>query len=212
MEKTIRVRGQANIRVKPDYMVLRMHTETLDKDYARSMKKAAVAVEKLKSALASARVSLDLFKTSGFNVQTAYESRGYDNPSQFLGYRVRQDLKVAMDFDKTRLGEILVAVAKSNAAPEFHIDFTVKDIDAVKGELFAKCAANARTIANGLCVGTGCRLGEILSIDYSWEEIDIHTSGCVGAAAPKESVAPDIDPEDIDVSDSVSFVWNIVHE
>ena len=121
----------------------------------------------------------------------------------------RQDLKVGLNFDKKRLGEVLVAVAKSKAAPEFNIDFTVKDVNAVKDELFARCATNARAIANGLCAGAGCRLGEILSINYSWDEIDIHMGSCTCAAEADGCSAPDIDPDDIDVSDSVTFVWSI---
>lgn len=209
MEKTIKVRGQANIRVKPDYMIIRMQCESLDKDYEKAMDKAARAVQELKSALESVRISSEQLKTSDFRVAPAYESQGYGEPKRFLGYRVRQDLKVGLDFDKKRLGEVLVAMAKSKAAPEFNIDFTVKDVNAVKDELFAQCAANARAIANGLCAGAGCKLGEILSINYSWDEIDISMGSCTCAAEADGCSAPDIDPEDIDVSDSVTFVWSI---
>lgn len=87
--------------------------------------------------------------------------------------------------------------------------FTIKDVNAVKDELFAQCATNARAIANGLCAGAGCKLGEILSINYSWDEIDIHMGSCTCAAEADGCIAPDIDPDDIDVSDSVTFVWSI---
>lgn len=36
MQKTIRVRGQANIRVQPDYMVVRMEYRFLDNAYSKA--------------------------------------------------------------------------------------------------------------------------------------------------------------------------------
>jgi len=211
MDRTIRVRGQANVKVRPDYVYVCMNCETLDMDYENAMHTAAQTVERLKDALEKVGIGFDCLVTTGFNVDTAYESQEYNGPKKFVGYRVRQNLRVGVDFDKERLGVILGAIAQSEAVPEFNVRFTVKDMHAVKEELFAQCAANARTIAKGLCAGAGCELGEILSVDYSWDEIDVRGLAFEGGAMPQKTGfhLHDINPEEIDVSDSVMFVWKL---
>ena len=69
-----------------------------------------------------------------------------------------------------------------------------------------------------LSKAAGVELKEIISIDYSWGEIDLVTKpvslmmarDCNGAASKRESsVGLDIEAEDIDVTDTVTVVWSI---
>jgi len=54
------------------------------------------------------------------------------------------------------------------------------------------------------------RLGDVLHIDYSWHEIEVCAKGgmggCLEAAGSWE---PAINPDDIDVNDSVTFTWSL---
>ena len=106
---------------------------------------------------------------------------------------------------------ILSAVARSGVDPEFRVQFTVKDKSAVKEELFAKASENARKIAEGLCRGVGKKLGDIININYSWQEIDIYHEfdDCCEAECVAGGAAPDINPEDLEASDSVTFTWEL---
>lgn len=66
-----------------------------------------------------------------------------------------------------------------------------------------------------LTKASGVTLGELVSIDYNWGELHLYSptryemeDDCLMkiSAAP---TAMDIEPDDIDVSDSVTFVWEI---
>ena len=69
-----------------------------------------------------------------------------------------------------------------------------------------------RTQSNGLLGKTSnCHPGgDIININYSWQEIDIYNefdSYC--EAKGTGGAAPDINPEDLDASDSVTFTWEL---
>lgn len=59
----------------------------------------------------------------------------------------------------------------------------------------------------------GVSLGELISIDYNWGELHLYSQTIYDTDEKcmkmSTSCAPDIEPDDIDVSDSVSFVWEL---
>lgn len=65
-----------------------------------------------------------------------------------------------------------------------------------------------------LCDASGAKLGNLIAIDYNWGELDIYSHTrfdcCEEAMAPMKACSIDIDPEDIDVSDTATFVWELV--
>ena len=213
--RTIKVRGSANVKAKPDYVDILIKLETKDLDYENGMLKASQRVEELKGALDFAHLNSQDLKTTGFNVETDWDWENVGvggRRCKFSGYEITQNLKFGMAFDQSKLTKILSAIVNSGADPEFRVQFSVHDPTAVKEELFAKASENARKIAEGLCRGMGKKLGEIIRIDYSWQELDIYHeidwrfNGCVGSA----NAVPDINPEDINVSDSVTYVWELI--
>jgi len=56
----------------------------------------------------------------------------------------------------------------------------------------------------------GVSLGDIIQIDYSWSEVRFQTDFEVcEAKATMSEPSYDITPEDVDVSDSVTVIWEI---
>lgn len=66
-----------------------------------------------------------------------------------------------------------------------------------------------------LATASEVELGSILNIDYSWHEINFEVAPldramyCKAAAAPSKSFDMDIEPDDINVSDTVTVIWEI---
>lgn len=93
----------------------------------------------------------------------------------------------------------------------------MKDPAKVSEELLTRAAQNAREKAEVLCRASGCKLGALLAIDYNWGELDIvsRTEYAPGDLAQFRMFqaaggAPEIEPDDIDVTDTVAFRWEIV--
>lgn len=216
MMKTITVKGVGSVSAKPDYVVLSLFLKAADKNYETAMEMAAKKINELNRALTEIGFENDSVKTADFDVRTVYGSRKDHNGNYhrfFDGYEVNHRLKVSFDFDSKLLSMALSTIASCVAMPELSISFTVKDTSAANEYLLKSAAENARKKAEILCAASNADLGELLSIDYNWGELDIYSptryeldEKCM-SMAPTHSI--DIEPDDIRLSDTVTFVWNI---
>jgi uncharacterized protein YggE len=111
------------------------------------------------------------------------------------------------------LSAILSAVADCEAHPEFKIGFTVKDPAAVSELLLKNAIKDATRKAEVLAQASNVKLGMIQQIDYNWGElhlysdIDMDIKMCADMSPMGGAI--EIEPNDIDVSDSVTVVWAI---
>ena len=120
------------------------------------------------------------------------------------------------EFDSLRLAKILSSISASGAKPELSIAFTVKEPSKVSRTLLENASLNAKEKADVLCHCLGVKLGELLSIDYNWGELNVLSRTRYEIAdemmplmAASECSVPEIEPDDIDVRDTATFVWEI---
>jgi len=218
MPRTITVKGMGRVTTAPDYVVISMSLEAHEQDYEATMELAAKKIEQLNASLEEIGFEKKSVKTTNFNVRTDYErvkDRSGNYKSVFNGYICSHRLKVEFDFDTKRLAQTLYAISRCLAQPELSISFTVKDPSAVNKELLRSATINAKEKAQILCEASGVELGQLLTIDYNWDELNIvsHTDYMLEEkcmAMPVGGLADmDIEPDDIDVSDTATFVWEI---
>ena len=217
--RTIRVTGKGQIKVHPDMTRITMTLEGLYKEYGETLRRSSEDTEALKDVLSGFGFERSDLKTLSFGVDTEYESyrdKNNDFRQRFVGYRSEHVLKVEFASDNERLGAVLYALAHCAVRPEFRISYTVKDPEAVKNTLLGRAVTDAKEKAAVLSQAGGVTLGDIQSIDYSWGEIDFEyrpmrgnmMADCCEAPVAK-SYAMDIEPDDIEVSDTVTVVWEI---
>ena len=219
MKRTITVKGVGRACVKPDYITISMTVESVKKDYNEAMADAAGRIEKIQDAVVCAGYRKEDLKTISFDVDTRYESvhDGQGNfKREFSGYAVIYRLKLSFDMDSKQLAKVITAISESGARPELSIAFTVKNPAEVSETLLVSAAQNAKAKAEILCKASGNELGQLLSVDYSWVELDVISGtryamgdGIQPLMAKGGFSAPEIEPDDIDVSDAVTFTWEI---
>ena len=217
--RTIRVTGKGQLKLKPDITRITMRLEGVYPEYSDTLQHSSEDTEALKDVLSGFGFEKTDLKTLSFNVDTEYESyrdKNNDYKQRFVGYRFNHILKVEFESDNDRLGKILYALAHCSVRPEFRISYTVKDPEAAKNLLLGKAVADAKEKAAVLTQAAGVALKEIQSIDYSWGEIDFEYSPMRGDVLTECCAAPmaksydlDIEPDDIEVSDTVTVVWEI---
>lgn len=218
MANTIIVKGVGTIKTKPDYVIISLRLKGEDKEYVKAVNKANEKIELLKKAIKSVGFSDDDLKTLNFSARTVYKNvqkvTGYVNV--FDGYSVDYQLKLAFDFTQQKLSETLTAIANSGSDAEFSISFTVKNPEKIADELLISATENARRKAEVLAKASGKALGGLISIDYSWKDVNIvsHSNYAVAAAPGMlrgvEAAVPEFTPDDIESQDSVTFVWEII--
>lgn len=214
--RIIRVTGKGQIKVKPDVTRITMTLNGIKKDYAKTLEFSVEDTEKLKSILKPFGFESTDVKTLRFDVDAEYESYQERNQykRRFVGYKYEHVLKIEFDSDNKRLGKILYALAHAAIQPELRISYTVKDPEASKNLLLGKAVEDAVAKAGVLAKASGVSLKEIQSIDYSWGTINFEVAPmrnmamCADECAEK-SFDMDIEPDDIEVSDTVTVVWEI---
>ena len=218
--RTIRVTGRGQIKVKPDTTRITMTLTDVFEEYCETLLRSSEDTEALKDVLSAFGFERSDLKTLSFNVDAEYEryrDKNNDYKQRFVGYRFDHVLKVEFKSDNDRLGRILYALANCIVRPEFRISYTVKDPEATKNLLLGKAITDAAEKAAVLTRAGGVRLKDIQSIDYSWGEIDFEYRPmrgdarieCCSVQMSAKRYELDIEPDDIDVSDTVTVVWEI---
>ena len=216
--RTIRVTGKGQMRVKPDEIRITLSLEGLHPEYGETLRRSAEDTEKIKDLLMGLGFARTDLKTLNFNVDTEYERYQEKNTykQRFVGYKYHHQMKVEFDSDNERLERVLYALAKCPLQPEFRLSYTVKDPEAAKNELLGKAVADAQAKAQTLTQAADVALKDIQSIDYSWAQINFEvepmskmlmTEDCAEKSIGSYDI--DIEPDDIQVSDTVTILWEI---
>ena len=219
--KTIRVTGKGQLKVRPDTTRITISLEGTFPEYGETLRRSSQDTERIKDLLAEFGFERSELKTLNFRVETEYESykeRGAYK-QRLVGYKFCHMMKVEFDSDNERLGKVLYALANCPLNPEFRLSYTVKDPEAAKNELLGKAVRDSMEKAAVLSEAAGVTLKGIQNIDYSWGQIDFEvrpmgqmglTDACCEApCAEYGSYDMDIEPDDIEVSDTVTMVWEI---
>ncbi|MBE6753749.1 MAG: DUF541 domain-containing protein [Ruminococcaceae bacterium] len=220
MAKTITVKGTGRVSAAPDTVEITVTLESRSKDYDKATEQAADRIDKLTDALVSAGFEEGGIKTTSFNVNTEYEYVHDDtgrNRREFVGYMCMHVVMLRFPMDTERLAKAIAAITGSGVQPMLNIAFTVKDGEAVRDRLLCDAAANARSKAEILCRAAGTELGELVSINYHWEDRGMYSPTaygmadecCAGGVAKTALRAVNIAPQDIEMSDTAVFVWEI---
>ncbi|MBE5936854.1 MAG: DUF541 domain-containing protein [Lachnospiraceae bacterium] len=223
MERTIRVTGKGILSVKPDTVRLIMTIEGMKDEYDETLEQSALMTEELKNLFENLDFERNSLKTLQFDINAVYESYQASDKSwqrRFEGYKFIHRTKIEFPVDNSRLGRILYALGHSCVCPEFRIEYTVAEPERCKNELLAEAVKDSKAKAEVLAKAADVSLGDILTIDYSWGEIEFVSRPmdrmmledcCLNEAITDGTYDIDIDPDDIKVSDTVTVVWNIRH-
>ena len=220
MERVIKVTGTGNIRIKPDQTIIDLNFSNVRPTYEETLEAAANDVNIIKNALVEVGINKDVLKTTNFDVDTHYHSVKQEDgtyKSVFDGYVYHQSLVFTFDVDNKLLGKVLNKIGSLSVNPEFMIRYGVKDKEDAKNKLLASAVEDAKKKAEIISKAAGVKLGEILSINYSWLNVEFNTRPyglysdklmCC-RAKDKNDFSIDIEPDDIERSDNVSLVFEI---
>ncbi len=216
-QRLLRVTGTGQLKARPDMTRITMTLEGIRKDYDKALRSSAEDTDSLKHFLEMEGFKRDEVKTLSFSVDIeneSYRDKSGSWKSRFAGYKYRHVLKVEFPSDNKRLGDILNLIAGNAVVrPEFQFSFFVKDEEAAKNELLGKAVADAKSKAEILAAAAGVKIKEIVNIDYSWGKIDLEVRPMRMEYMEERFLQPDcsmdIEPDDVEISDTVTVVWGI---
>lgn len=217
--RELRVTGKGRLQVPPDVTRIYVTLEKTWPTYDETLRRSSEDTEQIRNLVQSFGFQAEDLKTMEYRVDTEYE--GYEENGayrrRFVGYRCVHRMKVEFPSDGERLGKLLNALAANPAEPEFSIGYAVKDTEAARDRLLGLAVADAKRKAEILAEAAGVSLREIRALDYSWssEELEIRTMNAAPAGRllmknqTEESFDMAIQPDDIEVTDTVTVIWTI---
>lgn len=218
MERKITITGNGRIKVTPDYINLTLTVAANNKKYEKAVDEVEERVKILNEALGKMGFDENLAKTTTYRIQPHYkflsERRG-STKRELDGYECFHRLKLSFDLNPQQLGAAVGLITKTIANPNLDIEFTVKDKEVAKREVLRSTAEDAKLKAETLVSATGEKLGKLISIEHNnWNGLDLCVKPlacvedtCELAAIQTSKIA--MEPEDIEVSDSATFIWEI---
>ena len=223
MKKIIRVTGKGQISVPPDRIRLLFELEECKDTYREAIKASKESVDELRKIFEKLGFDVKELKTTNFEIKSVFETEKVkkDEYKQvFKGYKYSHVLKIEFDLDHDLLGKILDNVSRCECHPEFDISYTIKDKEAVKNKLLEKAVKDSRVKAEVLAKAAEMNLDELVSIDYSWGEIELTSSpygklldGLRCNDSEEDYYLDDapmqLEPDDIKASDTVTVVWKL---
>ena len=218
--RTIKVTGTGRLKLRPDTTVISLTLEGTYPEYGEALRSSSRDAENIKNLLTDFGFERSDLKTLEFSVDAEYESYREDDvyKQRFVGYKYRHVMKVSFKSDNERLGRVLYALARCPEKPELRLSSTVGDPEAVRNELLGKAVEDAAAKASVLTRAAGVTLGEIVSMDHSAAQLELEVrpvnrllaaEKSFGALASSGSFDLNVEPDDINVSDTVTVIWEI---
>lgn len=210
----IRIRGIGKAAQVPDTVVLSLTLTAQNQEYSSAMTISSQQIEILRESIVEVGFESDDLKTTNFDVSTIYEDEEYREGNSkryrqvFSGFECCHDLRLSFDFDKEKLNRVLDTIAASLAQPKISVAFTIKDTENFNDKILKSAAEDARHKAKLLCAAAGVKLGKLLEINYSWNEMNIKQV-IYGECRLAGKNSFDFQPEEIKASDTVDFLWEI---
>lgn len=207
----IKIKGVGRIKRTPDTIVLSLDIEEKNACYSDAVEGAAKQLRIMQGNLATVGFKKQDLKTNDFTINPDYEDFRDENGNytrHFLGYKVNQSLSLSFPLDMETLNKVMSVLAMCVVNPEVRIGFTISDEDGIKKELLKSATQDAIEKANILCEASNVKLGRLLSIDYSWKELCFESTEKY-EVFEAHSAEFDMQPDDIKISDTVEFIWEL---
>ncbi len=208
--RNIRVTGTAKVSAEPDLAIITFNISSKATQYKSCMDILYNRTQSLREELVSVGLGRAEIKTTRFNVDTNYEYDKQMDKRYFRGYKATHDLKVEFPFTPEYLNQVLNVLSYTETQTSFKISFRISDPEPLRQQALANAIKNCKEKAEILTQAAGVSLEEIISINYSWDEVYIRPARelCEVESLASEA-AYDITPEDIDISDTVTINWSI---
>lgn len=212
-DRTMRVKGVGKASAAPDRVVLRFEVSAWDPEYGASIEALNGRVESLRKDLEGVDLEREQLMTSRFRVDTTYEkvSRFGREERRVNGYRAAHNIRLELSMDRELLNGVLNSVAASAAEPTVSVSFEVSDPAPLREAALKDAVVQATGNAETLAEAAGVTLEVIQAIEYGWAELRVQSVryDMAMTAPAAQAATPDIEPQEVEASESVTMTWGL---
>lgn len=213
MERTLMITGKGKLSVSPDLVIYRMPFVAYDYNYINAVDELNIKVNKFRDVLETLNIKRKDLKTLDFRVEKLTEYNQTTKNYDFHGFSAQHDIKFETPFDNNLTNKIILAIINFDTRIDFKITFGISDPESCLQQLIENAIQNAKKKASIIANASDVKLKEILNINYSFSDIYFHAESdlCYNSCPSMEdsNAMPDLNPEDIDMSENVTIIWRI---
>lgn len=200
--------------MSPDVIILSFDASAHEWEYEKAVNALNKKVEELRTIIETVGVERKSLKTKDFSIRKDTTWNKKTEKYDFNGFRASHNLELELPLDKVIINHLLGQIAQRLESLDFSIAFGVKDAADQQQQLILQAIAKAKENATLIAGATGVELKEILDIDYSYRELTIRSQRHNYSLYQTDMVttydaAPDFEPDDIDVTETVTITWRI---
>ncbi len=225
------VKGEAHREFAPDQIIASVNFNTHAASYDEALQKGVERVKEYLQFIAdNTDFTFEDFKTSTYNIHEEFHTNRIDPKTEADlsknltkrvsdGFFFTQYAALEFEFNKERLAKLLVLTSKTDGAPRFHINFTLKDPKSCERDLLADAFKDAKLKAETLASAAGKHLRDCVRVDIDmpphhepmYEGTMMRKSAFRGSANEIEEEIRNIDdtfrPDDIPVHKIINCIW-----
>jgi len=157
----ISVSGEAEVRIMPDEVILRLGIETSDKNLAKAKQQNDQIVAKVLNVAKQYGITPAHIQTDYLNIEPRYNSSYTQR--DFVGYFVRQTVVITLR-DLTKFEGLLSALLGSGVSHVHSIDFRTTELRTYRDEARELALQAAREKATAMAAALDQKIGEPRSI------------------------------------------------
>jgi len=205
--RTITVSSRATVKVQPDEAVVNLGVRSEATDGAAAFAQNAKDMRAVLDALKAAGVSDEDLQTLNVGLDQHVENQG--KPSEQRTFVASNSLQVTIH-DLASVGSIIDAAVGAGADSVNDIRFQLSDPNAVRSDALTQAVTGARTKADALASAADATVVRVVTIDEQNFQPPIYDQAFAGvAAAVPAPVTPVVPPSSLEVSVTISVVWEI---
>ncbi len=213
-ENFIKVQGNGAIHVVPDVTRLELRLASIHESYREAYAQMKDNVDVISKIMEAVSLAPTLPKTTRLDIdketRPEYDSHHNRIGEKFVGFRLSHRVKIDLGMDNVLLNNVVKLIGERLRQAEINIGYTVKDPRPSQLRMLERAVKDAKEKAEIMAKASGCELGAVKKIDYSWQEVHIYSQAremCAEEASYCNTESLDITPDDLAVSDNVTVEW-----
>ena len=188
-ERTVSVSATGSVAAEPDIAYVTAGVVAEAETAKEAIARNSAAMSKVISALKGAGIAVKDLQTTSLNVEPRYTQAKDGKAATIQGYRVSNQVRLTVR-DVKKLGDVLDQAIAAGANQIHRISFDVANAETIKDEARKQAMANARRRAELYVAAAGAKLGPVMRISESVNEVSARESvspRAMAASIPIES-------------------------
>lgn len=207
--RTITVSSTATVKAKPDEALVNFGVRSLDADSTVAMAQNAKDMQAVLDALKGAGIAQKDIQTLDLGLDQHVENRG--TPSEQRVFVATNSVQVIIH-DLGTIGHVIDVAVGAGADSVNDIRFQLSDPNTIRTDALSQAVKGARTKADALAQAAGAKVLGVVTIDEQSFHAPVYRApfqGDLAFGAAAMSPTPVVPPDSLQVSVTVSVVWEI---